>query len=126
MEVRVTEVVDQAGRLRVAFESECGAGEAYWVGPAPVPGDHRFVEFELRRVLTTERDLFMTDQSSGFRKEGAQLVLVARVEVSERSGLVSLSCGHLRLDVEVAGPLPVVGRRYQFAANDLEAYDCEY
>lgn len=125
MEVQIADVGERDGRVSVVFTCEFGAGEAYWVGPAPIGGEKRFVELELRRALSTDEDLLETEQPTGIYVKDGTTFVVGEIESVETTGLVSLSLGSHRLSVEVSGQPPEIGRRYRIAASDLEAFDCQ-
>jgi hypothetical protein len=124
MEVLIKNVEHVGSDCRVTFEAACGAGRAVWHGPAPVAGDRRFVELEVRASVVLGEDFVETIEPAGVSMAERGALLVGEVTAVENVDYFHMDLGCGGVDFEVTGPLPVVGRRYRLTAPSLELYDC--
>lgn len=126
MEIIVTDVLLSEPECRIAFECECGHGEARWIGAPPAIGVRRFVELEVDALLEVGKNLLETTLQIGLQMEGGVTQLVGEIDRVRAGGNARLVFGCGGIDLETTGPEPVLGQRYQVRVPSLKLFDCEY
>lgn len=126
MEILVTDVLLSETECRIAFECECGHGEACRNGTPPAIGDRRFVELEVDAPLQVGKNLLETTLQIGLQMEGGVTQLVGEIDRVRAGGNACVVFGCGGIDLETTGPGPVLGQRYQVRVPTLKLFDCEY
>ncbi|WP_156339078.1 hypothetical protein [Chondromyces crocatus] len=126
MRIVIVGMAFEAGQTRVSFDCDCGSGAARWDGPGLEVGDERFVELSLDGVRTVGEDMLDTAEPIGLTLRDGLTVLVGEVRAIDEEGFAELDLGCGGVDVEIAGALPGLHRRYRLVAAELAVFDCNF
>jgi hypothetical protein len=129
MRVRVKNISNDEGGLRVVFSSQFGEAAAVWHGSTPKVGQEYDVELEtgeLRRWGTPELDVAETSDVE-IREEEGDVVVQAYLETAQPDGYTVLRFGQTQdapsLVVETDGEAPPRGQLVRVRVRDLSAWD---
>jgi len=126
MKAVVLESKQEGANSRALLELESGRALVFWHGTAPPPGETRFVELDVRDVISLGERLTVTSEPVGVTVLREETVFVGEVVESGEDGLVRLDTGKNQIEIEVSGSTPTVGQRCRLVASDILAFDCNY